>query len=251
VTILASDAGEGGYAAGSAASALYRLLASVSSVWTVGTVDVTGTFDLETEKLTLLENINKVREAWGGWLVFDSVNKTISLRDDATWINDTGFELRYRKNEKTLTKTTDWANVITRIYPFGEKDLTIASVNSGTIYLDNTSYTSEVREGIWRREDITSATELMNAATAYLAKVCHPRKQYKSKVVDLRTLSDYSHETLALGDIITIQDEDIATNETVRVIGLSYDVIQPWTCSLTLGDPLDHPLGALASMENL
>jgi hypothetical protein len=173
VAILSGEAGQGGYAAGSAGSALYRLLAG--SAWTVGTVDVTGTHDLETEKITLLENINEVQKIWGGWLVFDSVNKTVSLRDDTLWAVDTGFELRYRKNEKSLKKSTDWDGVITKLIPFGEKDLNIGSVNGGVLYLTNYSYTTEVREDIWKREDIDDPSELKIAATSHLTESAIPR----------------------------------------------------------------------------
>jgi len=85
-------------------------------------VDVTGTHDLETEKLSLLENIQKVQEIWGGYLVWDSVAKTVSLRDESTWQNYTGFQVRYAKNLKSITRMTNY-DLVTRLYPFGENDL--------------------------------------------------------------------------------------------------------------------------------
>jgi hypothetical protein len=238
VTILASEPGQGGFDAGSAGSAIYRLLTAANIGWTVGTVDVTGQHDLETEKMSLLENLNEVQKIWGGWLVFDSINKTVSLRDDQIWQNDTGFELRYRKNQKTLTKIEDKTNIVTRLIPFGEKDLVISSVNGGVYYLENFSYTNEIREGIWRREDIDDPQELKTAAIDYLSKVCRPRVQYRATALDLKSLPDYKHETFSLGDIITIQDEELADAVKVRLIGYSYDVLQPWKCDLKIGEPL-------------
>lgn len=250
VTILSGEAGEGGFDAGSAGSALYRLLDAANIGWTVGTVDVTGTHDLETEKLTLLENIYEVQKLWGGWLVWDSVNKTVSLRDDTLWANDTGFEIRYQKNEKTLKKIEDWEGVITRLIPFGEKDLDIASVNGGVKYLENFTYLSELREGIHRWENIVDPQELKDTATKYLADVCKPKTQYVSDLLDLRTLPDYSHELLSLGNIITIQDEDLANAVKVRLIGHTYDVLQPWKCTVKLGDPMT-PLIDLATSASI
>ena len=160
----------------------------------------------------------------------------------ALWQNDTGFELRYQKNEKTLKKTTDYTNLITRIIPFGEKDLNIGSVNGGVLYLEDYSYTAEVRETIWRREDISDPTELMAAAQAYLDQYSHPRVQYSAEMIDLHMLPGYEHETFKLGDIVTIQDEDLADAVKVRLIGYTYDVFQPWKCSIKLGDPMGNHL---------
>lgn len=274
VQILSGEPGEGGFDAGSAGSALYRLLTAGGTTpppptftrnstaynpdklelggygWSVGTVDVDGFHDLETEKMSLLENIFEVQKIWGGWLVFDSINKTVSLRDDELWQRDTGFELRYAKNEKTLTKIEDWETVVTKLYPFGEKDLNIAAVNDGKIYLENYSFTSEIREGIWRREDIYDQQKLKEEAIKHLEKVCRPRVQYSADMLDLRTLSDYNHELFELGDIITIQDEELGKGVKVRLIYHSYDVLQPWNCSIKLGDPM-KPFAELATAASV
>jgi phage minor structural protein len=242
VIILSGEAGQGGFPAGSAGSALYRLLNGTDWTgrvqWTVGTVDVDGFHDLETEKQTLLENIYEVQKTWGGWLVWDSINHTVSLRDDTLWANDTGFEIRYKKNEKSLKKIEDWEPVVTRLIPFGENDLDISSVNGGVKYLENFTYVSEVREKIHRWDDIADADELKDTATKHLTQYCRPQVQYTGEILDLRTLSDYSHEELALGDIVTIQDESLADSIKVRLIAHTYDVLQPWKCSVKLGDPI-------------
>ena len=66
-------------------------------------------------------------------------------------------------------------------------------------------------------------------------------------MLDLRTLSDYNHELFELGDIITIQDEELGKGVKVRLIYHSYDVLQPWKCSIKLGDPLPSAFSDLAS----
>lgn len=96
-----SDLSEGRYAVGSAAHALYALLKGTG--WNVGTVDVTGIHDLETEKESILANIKKVQEIWGGYLVWDSIEKTVSLRAESTWQPYNGFQIRYAKNLKHIT----------------------------------------------------------------------------------------------------------------------------------------------------
>lgn len=132
VSIISGGTTKGGYAAGSAGNALAWLLEG--SGWSIGTVDVTGTHDLETEKEDLLSNIQKVQEVWGGNLVWDSINKTVSLRSETAWQNYTGFQIRYAKNLKGITRTVDF-DLVTKLYPFGTDDLNIYDVgilSSGT-----------------------------------------------------------------------------------------------------------------------
>jgi len=49
--------------------------------------------------------------------------------------------IRYAKNLKGITRTDDY-DIITRLYPFGEDDLDIRTVNNDILYLENFSYTN-------------------------------------------------------------------------------------------------------------
>jgi len=232
-----SDLSGGLYSVGSAAHALYAILQSTD--WSVGTVDVDGTHDLETEKISVLENINKIREIWGGYLVWDSINKTVSLRSEETWAPYTGYQVRYAKNLKEIIRTSDF-DIVTKLYPFGENDLNISSVNSGIIYLTNNTYTTKVLEGIWVDQDITDPQELKDRGTKYLAKVCKPRHNYRTKHVDLRILSSYQHEDFDLGHMVDVIDEELGFNIQARIIGYKYNVFQPWQCEIEVGDPIER-----------
>lgn len=231
-----SDLSGGRYPVGSAGHALYAILQGTG--WSVGTVDVEGTHDLETEKLSVLENINKIQEIWGGYLIWDSVNKTVSLRSETTWAPYTGYQVRYAKNLKGITRTDDY-DIITKLYPFGENDLNIASVNNGQLYIENYSYTSEVLEGIWVNQDIADPQKLKDEATKYLEKVCRPRHNYRIDQVDLRTLSGYQHEDFDLGHLVDVIDEELGVNTKARIIRYKYNVFQPWQCELEVGDPIE------------
>lgn len=243
VSILSGGASAGGYSAGSAGSALTYLLNG--SGWTIETCDVTGTHDLEMEKESLLACINKVQELWGGFLVWNSINHTISLRDETLWQNYTGFQIRYRKNEKTITKTVD-NDITTRLYPFGADDLNIASVNSDALYLDNNTHTSRVLEGIYINQEITDPQELKDRAIKELAILCKPRINYKTSIIDLRTLPEWKHETFDCGDMADVIDEDIGADERVRIIRYKYNLFQPWNCEIELGDPIKKIASTIA-----
>lgn len=248
VTILSGGAPTGGYPAGSAGSALAYLLAG--SGWALGVCDVDGVHDLETEKLSLLANIEQVQKTWGGFLVWDSLNKTVSLRAEEKWQNYTGFQVRYKKNEKTMTRTEN-NDITTRLYPFGEDDLDIASVNNGKKYIENFSYTNTVYTDIFVDQDIDDPQELLEKATQELAKICRPRYTYHISMVDLRTLPGYEHEIFDIGDLVDIIDEELGADNRARIVGYKYNVFQPWQCELEIGEPEDRLEARLANTINV
>ena len=243
-----SDLSGGRYAVGSAGHALYAVLNG--SGWYVGTVDVTGIHDLEMEKVSRLELVKAIQETWGGYLVWDSINKTVSLRDANTWQPYNGFQIRYAKNLKHITRTQS-NRLVTKLYCFGHDDIDIASVNGGVKYITNFSYTSREYVGIYKNQDIYDAQELKEKATAELSLICRPRYLYKVKIADLRTLPEYSHEDFALGDMADVIDPDVAPDSPrVRIIRHKYNVFKPWECELELGDPEERLVEQLKASFN-
>lgn len=223
------------YTTGTAAHALYAVLQS--SGWTIGTVDVTGIRDLEAEKVSRLQLIKQIQETWGGYLIWDSVNKVVHLRDGNNWQNYTGFAIMYQKNLKHISRAQS-NKITTKLYAFGHDDLDIASVNSGIKYLTNNSYTSAVYVGIYRNQDIYDAQELKEKATAELSLISRPRYLYRVKIADVRVLPEYSHENYALGDMADVIDPDVAPDSPkTRIIRHKYNIFQPWKCEIDLGDP--------------
>ena len=232
VIIVSGGTAHGGYDPGSAGSALSYLLQGTG--WTVGTVDVTGTYDLETEKESVLYNINQVQEKWRHPL-WDSINKTLPcvMRKPTNLIQ---VSIRYAKILKRYHRTDDYY-IVTRLYPFGENDLNIANVNGGLLYLDNHSYSDDILEGVWYNQDIADQTQLKIAGEKQLAVMCRPRHNYKTEVLDLRSLPGYGHETFNRSDMVDLIDEDLGTDAQVRIIRYRYNVFQPWLCDMELGDP--------------
>jgi len=245
VTIISGgvDLSGGLHSVGTSAHALYALLKETD--WTLGTVDVDGTHDMETDKLTVLENIQEVIKIWGGYLVWDSENKILHHRSEDKWQNYTGFQIRYGKNLKNITRTAD-QNIVTKLYPFGENDLDIASVNNGVKYLENYSYTSNVYIGVWKDPKIEDPQELKDKATEVLAKMCQPRYTYRQKIVDLRTLPGYEHESFDLGDIVDIIDEELSIDARARIVRYRYNVFMPWQCEIEVGEPEERLSSQLA-----
>jgi phage minor structural protein len=233
-----SNLSGGLYQTGTAAHALYAVLQD--SGWTLGTCDVPGIHDLEMEKVSRLALIKEIQNIWGGYLVWDSVNKTVSLRDANTWQNYTGFQIRYKKNLQHITRTQS-NRLVTKLYAFGHDDLDISSVNGGIKYLINNSFSPYEYTGIYKNQDIYDAQELKEKATAELSLICRPRYLYKTKMVDLRTLPEYSHEDFSVGDMVDVIDPDVAPDgPRVRIIRHKYNLFQPWKCEVDIGDPQER-----------
>ena len=236
------------YAVGTAAHALYAVLDG--SDWKLGVCDVGGIKDLEAEKVSRLELVKMVQDIWGGYLTWDSVNRIVNLRDGHKWQPYTGFQIRYRKNLKHISRMQS-NRIITKLYVFGHDDLDIAAVNDGKKYITNHSYTDREYVGIYKNQDIYYQDELLEKATAELELNCRPRYLYRVKTLDLRILPEYSHEDFYLGDMVDVIDPDVAPDSPrPRIMRHKYNLFQPWNCELDIGDPDERLIEQLKASFN-
>jgi hypothetical protein len=233
-----TDLSGGRYEVGTAAHALYAVLDG--SDWTIGTVDVPGIHDLEMEKVSRLTLIREIQNKWGGYIVWDSENKTVSLRSGNEWQPYNGFQIRYAKNLKHITRTQS-NRLVTKLYAFGHDDLDIASVNNGQKYITNFSYIDKEFTAIYKNQDIYDPQELKDKATIELELNCRPRYLYRVKIADLRTLPEYEHENFSLGDMVDVIDPSVAPDSPrARIIRHKYNLFMPWDCELEIGDPQER-----------
>lgn len=193
--------------------------------WKTGICDVEGTFDLETDQVDIYENILKIQQIWGGILVFDSVNKIVHHRDETKYLPYNGYEVRYRKNMQSLEKLYN-NKIVTRLCPLGEGGLNIKSVNNGSEWLTNFSYTDSVLEGIENNPDILDSTQLKAWGERKLKDLCKPRKELTVQAILLYQVEGYELETIELNDIVDVInfaniDGDI---EQLRVVSFDYGI---------------------------
>ena len=228
-----------GYDKGSAGYALTAIL--YGSGWSVGTVDVTGTFDLETDKKSILENLKEIINLWGGILVVDSINKVISLRQEDMYLPYNKFKIETGKNAKTIEVKIS-KNVVTRAYIYGKDYLNIRNVNDDKEYLDNFEYTNNIYKGILTNSDISDQTQLKEWGTKELAKICKPRVNVSVEFID-KSYFDGGNSFIT-NDIVDIIDSELNLEYQARVIYKQYDFFAPYNCSAEIGDNL-NPLDVL------
>ena len=205
--------------------------------WKTGICDVEGTFDLETDQVDIYENILKIQQIWGGILVFDSVNKIVHHRDETKYLPYNGYEVRYRKNMQSLEKLYN-NKIVTRLCPLGEGGLNIKSVNNGSEWLTNFSYTDSVLEGIENNPDILDSTQLKAWGERKLKDLCKPRKELTVQAILLYQVEGYELETIELNHIVDVInfaniDGDI---EQLRVVSFDYGVWDYSDAVLELSD---------------
>lgn len=234
---------------GSAGYALWGILKGTD--WSLGVCDLIpkgfdpkndyGTFNVETDMKSALENIQFIQELYGGILVWDSKNKTCSLRDETkegsdfnTW---KGFEIRKNKNLASVPQITIDNDITTRLYPLGNGNLNIKRVNGGKGYVDNFSFTNAIRCKYIQNADIHDTNDeggqktLKFWAEKELAKLCKPRRSIKYNIIDLRATPGFEHEQFDVNDIVKAYFPDTETGkeifEFVRIQRIKYNYFFP------------------------
>lgn len=206
-----------------------------NTLWSLGTVDVEGKHDLTIgEQKSVLEILNKIAKRWWGELYFRDDRK-VDFRPLIGSDNNLWF--RYDKNIKDIDVEYDGQGVVTRLYPYGRDGLTIESVNNGLKYLDSSRINDYPRPKIGtlftQREN---AQNLKEFALNYLAEVEIPKTTYSLNITDLSTLTKYSAEKFAIGDIITIYDKKLGLNIKTRIKKITRDYCHPEDSRIEVGN---------------
>ena len=223
------------HAKGTSGYALDALLYGTG--WTTGVCTVPGTFDLETDQVDIYENILKVQQIWGGILEFDSVNKVVHHRDETLYLPYSGYEVKYKKNMQSLEKLYN-NKIITKLCPLGESGLNIKSVNDGSEWLTNFSYTNSILEGIENNPDIYDSEQLKRWGERKLKDLCKPRKELTVNAVLLKQVEGHELEEIDLNHIVDVInyagiEGDI---EQLRVVGYEYGIWDYSDAILELSD---------------
>lgn len=147
------------------------------------------------------------------------------------------------RNMASAVLDEDPTQIITRLYPLGKKldgsddRLTVASVNSGKEYIDDTTAmaTYGIISGTHIWEDMTVASNLKSAAISWLAV----NNQFPtSAAVDAYDLSllDMAPDEFRIYDWYPCRNPLIGLDRTLEVVKQTIDINQPHNSSIELGD---------------
>ena len=152
---------------------------------------------------------------------FDTINKVIYCIKPYNNTEPTGTYFTDELNLSDMTYKGSTTSLVTRLYPYGKDNLSIASLNNGKNYIENHSYTDKVISAIWRDERYTNKQTLLDDAKAKLAVLAVPEQSYTAKVIDLaKTLPDTYGDVLAfdLYDVVTLIDRKRKTRINYRIV---------------------------------
>ena len=212
--------------------------------WKVGTVNVRTKRTWTSTEKNALAVLRKVQDLHGGDLIFDNANRTVSLLTFSG--NDSGALFCYRKNMKSIKKVVDTQSLITRLYAYGKDGMTFASINDGKEYVEDTSYTNEVRVSTLDCSNFTNPYQMLEYANMRLADYAAPRVSYVLNAMDLSVLTGYEHEAWKLGDIVTVKDDELNLSVKTRIVRREYNLLEPWNTVLELSTTL-RELGDFSS----
>jgi phage minor structural protein len=204
--------------------------------WTVGTVNKQTKRTWTCQEKNALAILRKVQDLHGGDLIFDNANKTVSLLTFSG--TDSGALFCYKKNMKSIKRVIDTQSLITRLYAYGKDGMTFASINEGKEYVEDTTYTNEIRVSTLDCSNFTNPYQMLEYAEMRLADYATPRISYVLNAMDLSVLTGYEHESWKLGDIVTVRDDELNISVKTRIVRREYNLLEPWNTVLELSTTL-------------
>lgn len=204
--------------------------------WAVGTVNVTSKRTWECSEKNALAILRQTQVIHGGDLIFDCANRLVHLLTFSG--NDNGVLFCYRKNMKSIQRVVDTRSLVTRLYAYGKDGMTFASINGDKEYVQDTTYTSEIRISTLDCSNFTNPYQMLEYTENKLAEYAYPRISYVLSAMDLSVLTGYEHESWALGDIVTVNDKDLNLSVKTRVVRRQYNLQEPWNTVLELSTTL-------------
>lgn len=204
--------------------------------WSVGTVNVTTLRTWTCEEKNALAILRQVQNIHGGDLVFDSRNRLVSLLTFSG--TDSGALFAYKKNLTSIKRVVDTRSLVTRLYAYGKDGITFASINGGREYVEDYTYSNEVRVSTLDCSNFTNPYQMLEFAKMRLGEYAKPRVSYVLSAMDLSVLTSYEHEQWKLGDIVTVDDRDLNMTIKTRIIRRQYNLQEPWKTVLELSSKL-------------
>lgn len=204
-------------------------------------------------RTSLYDAFSTVLERWGGHFVRDNYRFGIM----STIGRDNGVTVRYKKNLKEMTCTTNWDNVVTKLMPVGKDGLMLDEVYlySQTQYdipfTKVVSFNQNIDQDLYKDADgkldevaynNALIEDLRKQGQAYVDENCAPKVNYTLKA-NLEKLTD-------IGDTIEVIDEPMGIDIVTHVISYDYDCILGKYTELEFGNFQQKVSGLMGTVSS-
>lgn len=201
-------------------TAMKRALAG--SKWTIK--EYLGTehlFSASIEDKSSMYCLSFLAKQLGALLVFDSVNRQVSIISPAD--REINYTFRYGVNMEDVSKTETQPEA-TIIYPYGKGGMTIESLNGGLTYLEDFTWYTDLgiplaearkrfsKEYVWRDERYIYVGNLLTSAREKLAGMAHPKLNYTIKT------AGHSVAEVGLNEQVYVIDEELGIKIKTTVV---------------------------------
>lgn len=204
--------------------------------WTIGRVNVTTRRTYQLDGGSPLAALRQIAKVHGGDLVFNNAARTVSLLTFSGRRN--GLSFLYGRGLTNARRVEDTTTLVTRIYARNAEGVTIADVNGGRPYVEDYTWTPEVRSARYDFASGTNPYTMLAMATATLAKRSRPKVSYEAEVADLSAWTGQQLDRFAVGDEVQVVDPELEIRTTDRIVRLEYDLLRPWSSKVTLSEKL-------------
>lgn len=217
--------------------------------WSVGTVNVTTKRTWTSTEKNALSILRSIANLHGGDLVFDCPNRLVHLLT----VNgkDSGALFAYKKNMKSIERIVDTRSLVTRLYAVGADGLTFADINGGKPYLEDYTYSKEVRITTLDCSSFTNPYQMKEFTAMRLAEYCKPTVSYVLNAMDLSVLTGYEHEAWSLGDYVRVADKELGLSVTTRIVRREYNLQEPWNTVLELSTTLKNLGSSVSTLDTI
>lgn len=162
-------------------------------------------------------------------------------------------DIQYRKNMRSITKSVDPTNVVTRLYALGygegDNQLDIRSVNDDVPYLEQNISTYGVKASVLVDRRFENAESLKAYAQAMLDTLCKPYVAYDVTTVDMSRTSTTAQPFLP-GDNVLIRDLEDGINVILPIVKVKKsDVVgDPFAVELEVANAARDIAGSISDL---
>lgn len=210
-------------------------MALKDTAWSVGTVEMTTPYAWENEDSTVLGFLKQLVDVYGGDLVFDDVEMKVHLL--AQGGRDRGTTFTYERGIDTIKRRVATGSLVTRLFGKNADGETIAPVNNGLPYIEDFTWTDEVRVGVYNFAAGITPSVMLRSLTGFLASRSTPHISYEINVSGLLDRVEEVDRFEVL-DTIFVLDEDYNQSVKSRIVSLTVDWIDLRKSKIVLGNKL-------------